>query len=41
MEKNLTKRSLSLLLALWVVAITLWSGIDYFVKNGSCLKQTK
>ena len=32
---------LSLLLALWVVAITLWSGIDYFVKNGSCLKQTK
>jgi len=31
----------SLLLALWVVAITLWSGIDYFVKNGSCLKNAK
>lgn len=32
---------ISLLLALWVVAITLWSGIDYFVKNGSCLKNAK
>ncbi len=31
----------SLLLALWVVAITLWSGIDYFIKNGSCLKNAK
>lgn len=28
----------SLILTLWVVAITLWSGVDYFLKNGSCLK---
>ena len=26
------------LLTTWVLIITLWSGIDYFVKNGSCLK---
>ena len=32
---------ISLLMALWVVAITLWSGIDYFVKSGSCLKNAK
>lgn len=32
---------ISLLLALWVVGITLWSGVDYFVKNGACLKNTK
>lgn len=32
---------ISLLLALWVVAITLWSGVDYFIKNGSCLKNAK
>lgn len=32
---------ISLLLALWVVAITLWSGVDYFVKNGQCLKNAK
>ena len=31
----------SLLLALWVVVITLWSGVDYFVKNGACLKNCK
>ncbi|MBE5804621.1 MAG: CDP-diacylglycerol--glycerol-3-phosphate 3-phosphatidyltransferase [Clostridiales bacterium] len=31
----------SLLVALWVVAITLWSGIDYFIINGSCLKNAK
>ena len=33
--------AISLLLALWVVAITLWSGVDYFVKNGQCLKNAK
>ena len=32
---------ISLLLALWVAAITLWSGVDYFVKNGQCLKNAK
>lgn len=31
----------SALLMLWVVAITLWSGIDYFVKNSACLKDTQ
>lgn len=29
------------ILTLWVVGITLWSGIDYFVRNGSCLKDIK
>lgn len=29
---------LSLILTAWVLVITLWSGIDYFLKNGSCLK---
>ncbi len=32
---------ISLVLALWVVAITLWSGVEYFVKNGSCLMNSK
>ncbi len=32
---------ISLLLALWVVGITLWSGVEYFVKNGSCLMNSK
>ena len=30
-----------ILLLIWVVAITLWSGIDYFRKNGSCLKDIR
>lgn len=29
------------ILTLWVVAITLWSGVDYFVKNGACLLDAK
>ncbi len=29
------------LLTLWVLVITLWSGIDYFVKNGSCIREIK
>lgn len=29
------------ILALWVLAITLWSGVDYFVRNGACLKDVK
>lgn len=32
---------ISLVLALWVVGITLWSGVEYFVKNGSCLMNSK
>lgn len=31
----------SLLLLLWVIAITLWSGIDYFIKNIDCLKDNR
>lgn len=31
----------SILLLVWVVVITLWSGIDYFVKNGKCLRNAK
>jgi len=30
-----------LLFAFWVVAITLWSGIDYFINNGKCLLESK
>lgn len=29
------------LLTIWVVVITLWSGMDYFVKNGACLLDAK
>lgn len=29
------------ILTLWVVVITLWSGMDYFVKNGACLLDEK
>ena len=32
---------ISFLLTAWVVVITLWSGVDYFIKNGSCLKKMK
>ena len=32
---------ISLVLALWVEGITLWSGVEYFVKNGSCLMNSK
>lgn len=31
----------SMILLGWVVVITLWSGADYFIKNGSCLKNAK
>ena len=33
--------TLSLLLVVWVTIITLWSGIDYFVRNGSFLLDSK
>ena len=29
------------LIAAWVVFITLWSGVDYFVKNRDCVKNAK
>ena len=32
---------LSGLIAVWVVGITLWSGVDYFVKNRDCVKNVK
>ena len=32
---------LSGLIAAWVVIITLWSGVDYFVKNRDCVKNVK
>lgn len=31
-------RWISTALTLWVAAITLWSGIDYFVRNKDCIK---
>ncbi|MCH5287868.1 MAG: CDP-diacylglycerol--glycerol-3-phosphate 3-phosphatidyltransferase [Christensenellaceae bacterium] len=31
----------SALIAVWVVAITLWSGVDYFVRNRDCVKNVK
>ena len=33
--------ALSMLVAAWVVVITLWSGTDYFVKNKDCVKNIK
>lgn len=33
-----TSNYVGLVLTVWVVVITLWSGVDYFIKNGSCLK---
>lgn len=30
-----------MLLTAWVTVITLWSGVDYFVKNGSCILESK
>ncbi len=31
----------SIALTAWVVVITLWSGADYFARNGACLKEIK
>ena len=36
-----TGNILSALIAGWVVVITLWSGVDYFVKNIDCVKNVK
>ena len=35
------KNVVSFLAAAWVVVITLWSGVDYFVKNIDCVKNVK
>ncbi len=31
----------SMALTAWVVVITLWSGADYFMRNGECFKEMK
>lgn len=36
-----TGNILSALIAGWVVVITLWSGVDYFLKNIDCVKNVK
>ena len=36
-----TGNIVSALIAVWVVVITLWSGVDYFVKNIDCVKNVK
>ena len=36
-----TGNILSGLIAAWVVVITLWSGVDYFLKNKDCVKNVK
>lgn len=40
-RQPVTGHWLSGLLTLWVVVITLWSGVDYFRKNGACLRDAK
>ena len=35
------RHPVSIILTVWVLVITLWSGVDYFVKNGSCLRDVK
>ena len=36
-----SRNFLSGLIAAWVVFITLWSGVDYFIKNKDCVKNVK
>ena len=36
-----TGNIISALIAAWVVVITLWSGVDYFMKNIDCVKNVK
>ena len=38
---SVTSNLVSALIAGWVVIITLWSGVDYFVKNIDCVKNVK
>ena len=35
------RHPVSIILTAWVLVITLWSGVDYFVKNGACLRDIK
>ena len=35
------RHPVSIILTVWVLVITLWSGVDYFVKNGACLRDVK
>ena len=35
------RHPVSIILTVWVLVITLWSGVDYFVKNGSCLRNVR
>ena len=35
------RHPVSLILTAWVLVITLWSGVDYFVKNGACLRDIR
>lgn len=36
-----TDNLIGLVLTVWVAVITLWSGVEYFVKNGSCIMESK
>ena len=29
------------IMVIWVVAITVWSGVDYFVRNFDCIRNAK
>lgn len=40
-RQPVTRSWISAALALWVLIITLWSGIDYFVRNGAWLRDMK
>ena len=35
------RHPVSIILTVWMLVITLWSGVDYFVKNGACLRDVK
>ena len=35
------RHPVSIILTVWMLVITLWSGVDYFVKNGACLRDIK
>ena len=35
------RHPVSIILTVWVLVISLWSGVDYFVKNGSCLRNVR
>ena len=35
------RHPVSIILTVWMLVITLWSGVDYFVKNGACLRDAR